>query len=82
VKLFQIIQRIIGIFLLPPIYFTKWVEAIPLKYVTAEQIISFIDQFIITRFGLPSTLSFDNASYFSALSLTEYAIQKGIKLKH
>eukprot|EP00253_Pinus_taeda_P006285 PITA_06285 len=30
-------------------YFTKWVEAIPLKTTNSEAIIEFIDQFIITR---------------------------------
>eukprot|EP00253_Pinus_taeda_P026775 PITA_26775 len=30
-------------------YFTKWVEAIPLKITNSEAIIEFIDQFIITR---------------------------------
>eukprot|EP00253_Pinus_taeda_P024238 PITA_24238 len=30
-------------------YFTKWVEAIPLKRANSEEIIEFIDQFIITR---------------------------------
>eukprot|EP00253_Pinus_taeda_P012820 PITA_12820 len=30
-------------------YFTKWVEAIPLKTANSEAIIEFIDQFIITR---------------------------------
>ena len=63
-------------------YFTKWVEAIPLKSITTDQVISFLDQIIITRFGLSCTLVFDNATYFSALLLTEYALQKGIKIKH
>jgi hypothetical protein len=27
-------------------YFTKWVEAIPLKLVTTNEVISFLDQFI------------------------------------
>eukprot|EP00253_Pinus_taeda_P027681 PITA_27681 len=30
-------------------YFTKWVEAVPLKTANSEAIIEFIDQFIITR---------------------------------
>eukprot|EP00253_Pinus_taeda_P025632 PITA_25632 len=30
-------------------YFTKWVEAVPLKTTNSEAIIEFIDQFIITR---------------------------------
>ena len=42
-------------------YFTKWVEAIPLKVVKTQNITDFINQFIITRFGLQSTLIFDNA---------------------
>eukprot|EP00253_Pinus_taeda_P034745 PITA_34745 len=63
-------------------YFTKWVEAIPLKTAKAEHIIEFIDQFIITRFGLPSALMFDNASYFSGNAMTEFALKRGFKLKY
>eukprot|EP00253_Pinus_taeda_P009426 PITA_09426 len=63
-------------------YFTKWVEAIPLKTANAEYIIEFIDQFIITRFGLPSALMFDNASYFSGNAMTEFALKRGFKLKY
>jgi len=37
-------------------YFTKWVEEVPLKTTNYENIIEFIDQFIIARFGLLSTL--------------------------
>ena len=33
-------------------YFTKWVEEIPLKVANSDVIIDFIDQFIITRFGV------------------------------
>eukprot|EP00253_Pinus_taeda_P034734 PITA_34734 len=62
-------------------YFTKWVEAIPLKTANSEAIIEFIDQFIITRFGVPNALIFDNASYFSGNSIFEFAIKKGFKLK-
>eukprot|EP00253_Pinus_taeda_P024297 PITA_24297 len=46
-------------------YFTKWVEAIPLKTKNSEVIIEFVDEFIVTRFGVSNALSFDNASYFS-----------------
>eukprot|EP00253_Pinus_taeda_P005602 PITA_05602 len=63
-------------------YFTKWVEAVPLKTANAEHIIKFIDQFIITRFGLPSALMFDNASYFSGNAMTEFALKRGFKLKY
>ena len=37
-------------------YFTKWVEAVPLRTANVKHIIDFIDQFIITRFALPSAL--------------------------
>eukprot|EP00253_Pinus_taeda_P031091 PITA_31091 len=63
-------------------YFTKWVEAVPLKITNSENIIEFIDQFIITRFGLPSTLIFDNASYFSGNAMTDFALKRGFKLKY
>ena len=58
------------------------VEAVPLKTANAEHIIDFIDQFIITRFGLPFALMFDNASYFSGNSMTEFALKIGFKLKY
>eukprot|EP00253_Pinus_taeda_P021596 PITA_21596 len=63
-------------------YFTKWVEEIPLKTTNSEVIIEFIDQFIITRFGVPNALVFDNASYFSGNSMFEFAIKRGFKLKY
>eukprot|EP00253_Pinus_taeda_P016868 PITA_16868 len=63
-------------------YFTKWVEAIPLKIANSEAIIEFIDQFIITRFGVPNALIFYNAYYFSGNSILEFAIKRGFKLKY
>eukprot|EP00253_Pinus_taeda_P015172 PITA_15172 len=63
-------------------YFTKWVEAIPLKTTNSEAIIEFIDQFIITRFGVPHALVFDNASYFSGNAMFDFAIKRGFKLKY
>eukprot|EP00253_Pinus_taeda_P005487 PITA_05487 len=63
-------------------YFTKWVEAIPLKTTNSEGIIEFIDQFIITRFGVPNALVFYNASYFSGNAMFDFAIKRGFKLKY
>eukprot|EP00253_Pinus_taeda_P034443 PITA_34443 len=63
-------------------YFTKWVEAVPLKTANSENIIEFIDQFIITRFGIPSALIFDNASYFSGNAMIDFALKRGFKLKY
>eukprot|EP00253_Pinus_taeda_P013163 PITA_13163 len=63
-------------------YFTKWVEAILLKTKNSEAIIEFIDQFIITRFGVPNALVFYNASYFLSNAMFDFAIKRGFKLKY
>jgi hypothetical protein len=34
-------------------YFTKWVEAIPMKIVTSKDVINFIKEHVIHRFGIP-----------------------------
>jgi hypothetical protein len=34
-------------------YFTKWVEAIPMKSVTWKDVINFIKEHVIHRFGIP-----------------------------
>lgn len=47
-----------------------------------DEVISFIEKFIINRFGIPDTLIFDNASYFSSLKLTEFFIDKSIRIRY
>jgi hypothetical protein len=63
-------------------YFTCWTEAIPLTKVNDEVVINFLEQHIITRFGMPNSLVFDNATYFSSLKLSEFSLEKGITLKY
>jgi hypothetical protein len=63
-------------------YFTCWIESIPLVNVNEEVVINFLEQHIITRFGIPKPLVFDNVAYFSSLKLSEYALVKGIILKY
>ena len=60
----------------------RWTEAIPLQKVNEDEVISFIEKFIINWYGIPDTLIFHNASYFSSLRLTEYAIDKSIHIKY
>ena len=36
----------------------------------------------MTRFGVPVSLVFDNAKYFSSIKLTAFAHDKGIKLHY
>jgi hypothetical protein len=45
-------------------YFTKWVEAIPLRKATGAAVANFIQEHIITRFGIPYKLISDNGTPF------------------
>lgn len=63
-------------------YFTRWTEAILLQEVNEDEVTSFIEKFIINRYGIPDALIFDNASYFSSLRLTEFFIDKSIHINY
>ena len=63
-------------------YFTRWVEAIPLRKVNEDAIMDFLQDHIMTKFGVPISLVFDNATYFSPIILTAFAHEKGIKLHY
>ena len=45
-------------------YFTRWVEAIPLKKATGAAVANFIREHIITRFRIPRRLISDNGTLF------------------
>jgi hypothetical protein len=45
--------------LLATYYFTKWVEAIQLKKVTSGNMVEFVKEHIIYRFGIPQTITTD-----------------------
>ena len=42
----------------------------------------FLQDHIMTRFGVPISLVFDNATYFSSIRLTTFANEKGIELHY
>ena len=54
-------------------YFTKWSEAVPLKNMTHVEVIQFITEHIIHRFGTPQTLTTDQGSSFMSLQVREFA---------
>jgi transposase InsO family protein len=61
-------------------YFTKWVEAIPTNKVTSENMIEFVKEHIIYRFGIPQMITTGQGAQFVSLEFGEFAGSMGIKL--
>ena len=61
-------------------YFTKLVEAKAYKDVTEYDVISFIKETIIHRFGLPQSITVDNGMAFNGSRVLAFAQEYGIKL--
>jgi hypothetical protein len=40
-------------------YFSKWTDAVPLRNMTHREVISFVQEHIFYRFGVPQTLTTD-----------------------
>ena len=47
-----------------------------------DVVMDFLQDHIMTRFGVPISLFFNNATYFSSIRLTAFAHEKGIKLHY
>jgi hypothetical protein len=61
-------------------YFTKWVRAIPMKSVTSNNVINFIKEHAIHRFGIPQTIMTDGGSVFISEEFRKFTADVGIKL--
>jgi hypothetical protein len=61
-------------------YFTKWVEAIPIKIVVLGNMIDFVNERIVYWFGIPQNITTNQGSQFTSGELEEYANSLGIKL--
>ncbi|GKU89586.1 hypothetical protein SLEP1_g3710 [Rubroshorea leprosula] len=61
-------------------YFTKWVEAKPMKKVNQYDVIKFIKEDIIHRFGLPETITIDQGTVFVSHQVEAFAKEMGFRL--
>ncbi|XP_051140991.1 uncharacterized protein LOC127258250 [Andrographis paniculata] len=63
-------------------YFTKWVEAVPLKNATHNEVIEFVLNHIVYRFGISHTLTTDQGLMFTGEKFVEFLAEFNIKLHH
>ncbi|GKV07170.1 hypothetical protein SLEP1_g18971 [Rubroshorea leprosula] len=61
-------------------YFTKWVEARPMKKVEQGDVIKFIKEDLIQRFGLPETITSDQGTAFVGSQVKAFAKDMGFHL--
>jgi hypothetical protein len=61
-------------------YFTKWMEVVPLENMMHKEVIHFILEHIVHRFGIPQTLTTDQGSSFMSLQVREFVESLKIKL--
>ena len=61
-------------------FFTKWVEAVPMRSVATKDMINFVKEHIIYRFGIPQTITTDRGSVFISEEFRKFAADMGLKL--
>ena len=61
-------------------YFTKWTKAVPLTNMTHREVIEFITEYIIHRFGIPQTLTTNQGSSFISNEVHDFAESYKIKI--
>ena len=61
-------------------YFIKWVGAVPLKKAMQKDVIQFIKEQIIHRFGIPQSITNDQGTVFTGDEMTYFSKVYGIQL--
>ena len=64
-KIYPISSKGHSFILVATYYFNKWVEAIPLKKEKHKNVIQFIKEQIIHRFGIPQSITTDQGTMFT-----------------
>lgn len=62
-------------------YCTRWTEAIACKNATIEIILKFLDEYIVTKFGMLFTLVCDNFPAFTLAQLMQWSYEYKVVLK-
>ncbi|KAM2957000.1 hypothetical protein FF2_024063 [Malus domestica] len=62
-------------------YFTKWVEAKSYAELTSKEVCDFVEEHIVTRFGVPEMIITDNGTIFTAERFKEYTANLKIRLE-
>ncbi|XP_071709193.1 uncharacterized protein [Rutidosis leptorrhynchoides] len=60
-------------------YFTKWVEAKPLKTISGKQIRNFVWENIVCQFGIPNEIFSDNGTQFEGNPFSDWCQELNIK---
>lgn len=60
--------------------FTTWVEAIPLRTVTSKNMVDFVKEHIVYRFGIPQSITIDQGTIFTSEEFRDFATNMGIML--
>ena len=61
-------------------YFTKLVEAVPLKKAEHKNMIQFIKEHFIHRFGIPQSITTEQGTMFTGEEMNYFAVDYGIQL--
>jgi hypothetical protein len=61
-------------------YFTKWTEVVPLRNMTQREVINFVQEITIYRFGVPQTLTTDQGPSFMSHRFREFMESMKVKL--
>jgi uncharacterized phage-like protein YoqJ len=54
-------------------YFTKWTKVVPLRNMMHKELINFVQEHIVHRFGVPQTLTTDQGASFMLHQFKEFA---------